>query len=85
MAVQHPAAGASKVQVAVRSAVTFGAIVLTMSIWWPAGIVVALMACGAATVLANRMIQAAGERSDVTDMDPAVLFAPFVSDDALEA
>lgn len=68
---------------AVNSAAAFGAIVLTMAIWWPAGIGVALVVCGAATVLANRMLQTPVDRSDADDTELSVLLAAFGPDEAL--
>jgi hypothetical protein len=53
--------GVTRRQIAVRSAAAFVGVALTMSIWWPAGIAVALVVCVAATVVAKRMIEAGDE------------------------
>jgi hypothetical protein len=72
-------------QVTGRSAAAFAAVLLTMSIWWPAGIAVALLACGAATVLANRMLQAPTAPADVAEGDLASLLTPLLHDESLRA
>jgi hypothetical protein len=69
----------------VRAAAAFGAIVVTMAIWWPAGIAVALIVCGAATVLANRMLQIPVDGAATADPDLIDLFSPFASDEPLQA
>jgi hypothetical protein len=53
----------------------------TMAIWWPAGIAVALLVCGVATVLANRMLQA--DPGETAETELSALFAPFAPDEAL--
>ncbi|MCU1474637.1 hypothetical protein [Amnibacterium sp.] len=83
MAVQQRAARASRTQVAVRSAAAFGAVLGTMAVWWPAGIAVAIVVCGVATVLANRMLQA--DRGDTVETELSALFEPFAPDEPLLA
>ena len=85
MAVQHRSARASTTQVVVRSAAAFGSIVVTMAIWWPAGIGVALIVCGAATLLANRMLHGPVEGAEAVDLELSALFSPAASDDVVPA
>ncbi|HEY0374709.1 MAG TPA: hypothetical protein VGC94_07920 [Amnibacterium sp.] len=66
---------------AVRSTAAFAAVLGTMAIWWPAGIAVALVVCGVATVLANRMLQA--DHPEAVETELSALFAPFPPDEAL--
>ncbi|MGN6741768.1 MAG: hypothetical protein ACTHJL_00525 [Amnibacterium sp.] len=60
-------------QIAVRAAAAFVGIALTMSIWWPAGIAVALIVCVAATVVAKRMIEAGDDSAADGGTDLATL------------
>lgn len=60
-------------QIAVRSVAAFVGVALTMSIWWPAGIAVALVVCVAATVAANRLVQAGAQPAADGHTDLAVL------------
>jgi hypothetical protein len=85
VAVRQRAGSASVAQVAGRSAAAFAAVLITMSIWWPAGIAVALLACGAATVLANRMLQARAAPAEVAEVDLSSLFPPLLPDEAVRA
>jgi hypothetical protein len=83
VATEQRVTGATRTQVAVRAATAFGAIVVTMAIWWPAGIAVALIVCGVATVLANRMLQVPVEGA--LEADLLGLFSASGSDEALQA
>jgi hypothetical protein len=85
VAVQQGAARASITQVAVRSAAAFGSVLVTMAIWWPAGIGVALIVCGAATVLANRMLHVPVERAETGELELSTLFSVAASDEVLPA
>jgi hypothetical protein len=67
--------GTTRRQVAMRSATAFAAIALTLSIWWPAGIGVAVVVCAVATVLANRMMQAGDDHGANGAGDLAALLA----------
>jgi hypothetical protein len=85
VAVQQGAVRASTTQVAVRSAAAFGSIIVTMAIWWPAGIGVALIVCGVATLLANRMLHVPVEGGEAVDLELSALFPPAASDEVLPA